>query len=220
MTFDAASLASRLLPSPRPALTVYDGEGRVELSGRVVATWAYKTANLLAEEDLAGGVVVLDLPVSWRVVPAALGIWVGGASVSFGLGEADAIFTDEPSQAEAGEVFAVDPSPLALSWSGDLGSWRDGIAEVTGQPDLLLGPPPSPAPVALVAPEVRSADLEELLSGGTSGRLAIEVATPWELTRFALAQWLAGGSLVAFAPGLGSREDLSRLAEQEGATLR
>lgn len=217
MTVDVAALTARLLPSPRPALTVYDGTGRVELSGRVIATWAYKTANLLAEEDAEGGTVLLDLPLTWRAVPATLGAWLAGASVAFQSATADIVFTDEPGRDYgAAEVFAVNTDPIALAWRGDLSGARDGIAEVTGQPDLLLAPPAPPAAIALAGPGVGFEDLVTVLGGGSEGRRAVRAASAWELTRLSLAQWAAGGSIVAFAPEV---PDAERLAEQEGAAL-
>lgn len=216
--FDAHALAAHLAPSPRPALTVYGQNGRVELSGRVVATWAYKTANLLAEEALDPVTVLIDLPPTWRAVPAALGVWLAGHSVAFSASTAELVFTDEPTRDYGGaEVFAFSPDPIALAWRGALDGARDGIAEVTGQADVLLGPPAPPAVVALADAGIRAVDLQEVLGTGYAGRLATHVTTAWELTRMALAQWSASGSLVAFIPGT---SDAERLAAQEGATWR
>lgn len=79
----AAALDSLQSSGPLPRL-VWAGTGeRLELSGRVSATWANKVANLLVEEIDAGpGTrVFLDLPLHWRTLTWALGTWATGACV-------------------------------------------------------------------------------------------------------------------------------------------
>jgi hypothetical protein len=68
----------------QPRLTWYGADDeRVELSGRVLANWVTKAANLLTEEaDLSpGGRVLLDLPLHWRAAVWALATWTTGAEV-------------------------------------------------------------------------------------------------------------------------------------------
>jgi uncharacterized protein (TIGR03089 family) len=84
-------LLARLLASDptRPRLTWYDdAEGptrgeRIELSGRVVATWTAKAASLLVDDlDVTrGDTVALQLPPHWRAVYWALAAWTVGAVV-------------------------------------------------------------------------------------------------------------------------------------------
>src|SRR6476469_2959124 len=91
-TTPPAALLARLVAADpgRPRLTVYDdadgptrGE-RIELSGRVLANWVAKAANLLVDElgVERGDVVVLDLPTHWRAVYWALAVWRVGAVVA------------------------------------------------------------------------------------------------------------------------------------------
>jgi uncharacterized protein (TIGR03089 family) len=86
-----ADLLDALLASDpgRPRVTWYDdaagptrGE-RIELSGKVLANWAAKGANLLVDElDVEpGDVVTLDLPAHWRLLAWALAGWRAGAVV-------------------------------------------------------------------------------------------------------------------------------------------
>lgn len=97
--------ADRIVPSllssdpARPRVTFYDdtagptrGE-RIELSGKVLANWVNKAANLLQEEfDLAdGGTVALALPAAhWRTVYWALAVWSVGGTVVTGPAASDA----------------------------------------------------------------------------------------------------------------------------------
>ena len=82
----------------RPRLTWYDdglgptrGE-RIELSGRVLANWAAKAANLLQEDlDVApGSLVEVDLPTHWRAAYWLLAAWSVGAEVVVGGSQAGA----------------------------------------------------------------------------------------------------------------------------------
>lgn len=68
----------------QPRLTWYGPESeRVELSGRVLANWVIKAANMLtAEADVEPGARVrLDLPPHWRTLVWALGTWTAGGEV-------------------------------------------------------------------------------------------------------------------------------------------
>lgn len=93
----------------RPRITCYDdtdsptrGE-RIELSGKVLANWVNKAANLLQDEwDLGpGNVLRLDLPAHWRCAYWALAAWSVGVSVRIGEGPADALVTTSPEVAAA-----------------------------------------------------------------------------------------------------------------------
>jgi uncharacterized protein (TIGR03089 family) len=103
--------------SPRPAVVDYAaGEDRVELSGRVLANWAAKTANLFDAEGLGGGTTVaVDLPVGWQPLALLLGAARAGVGVVFtaagSAADADLVVTDGPSAwAHApAELWAVAP---------------------------------------------------------------------------------------------------------------
>src|SRR5699024_4296186 len=77
----------------QPRLTWYGADDeRVELSGRVLANWVTKAANLLTEEaDLSpGSRVLLDLPIHWRAAVWALATWTAGGEVVLpGMTETD-----------------------------------------------------------------------------------------------------------------------------------
>jgi uncharacterized protein (TIGR03089 family) len=147
-----ADLPARLASADptRPRLTWYDdadgptrGE-RIELSGRVVANWVAKAANLLADElgVERGDVVVLDLPAHWRALYWALATWRAGAVVS---PEPDAravvVVTDRPQEtpiAPGARVVAVSLPALARGWAGRaLDGAVDEAADLLAQPDVF-----------------------------------------------------------------------------------
>ncbi len=114
----------------RPRLTWYDdadgptrGE-RIELSGRVLANWVAKAANLLTDElgVERGDVVVLDLPAHWRALYWALAAWRVGAVVALGPdSRAVVVVTDRPQDAAiapGARVVAVSLPALARGWAG------------------------------------------------------------------------------------------------------
>ena len=85
----------------RPRITCYDdttGE-RIELSGKVLANWVAKAANLLQEEYDAGpGTVVrLDLPAHWRTAYWALACWAVGACIDQSRTAPDVLVTTDPA---------------------------------------------------------------------------------------------------------------------------
>lgn len=86
-----------LASSPRPAVLDYAGGGergggggggeggdRVELSGRVLANWGAKTANLVDSEGYGPDATVLvDLPLDWMSLAVLLGLARAGVEVVF-----------------------------------------------------------------------------------------------------------------------------------------
>lgn len=121
--------------SPRPAVVDYaSGPDRVELSGRVLANWAAKTANLLDAEGLGqDAAVAVDLPAGWQPLAVLLGLARAGVQVRFaraGTGtDADLVVSDAPAAwAKApGELWAVpsgrgeDDAPAhALDFAGEV----------------------------------------------------------------------------------------------------
>ncbi|QCU78645.1 hypothetical protein E7744_11145 [Citricoccus sp. SGAir0253] len=134
--------------SPRPAVVDYaTGGDRVELSGRVLANWAAKTANLLDAEGLGtGSTVVLDLPASWMPLAVLLGAARAGVGIGYagpGGAGADLVVTDDAG------AWAAAPSEL---WSVPAGGIGGGAA---GGTDGDAGAAPLPAHALDYAAEVR-----------------------------------------------------------------
>ena len=140
----------------RPALTWYSSQGRMELSGAVVANHCAKIASFLAEEAWAnaGERARLCLPCHWKSVLWALGALLAGLQVEIDgddvEGEGDGregvavVITNRPEgEAEtsgAREVVALDMNPLAFGWTGaELPAGvLDGSAGQLSQPDVLV----------------------------------------------------------------------------------
>lgn len=147
---------------PRPALAWHGHDGRVELSGHVLANWIIKAGNHLRDEVMLepGGVVALAMPPHWKRLVIALAAWSIGAEVrmlgagSAGLGadgaeepalgtdidqevEPAVLVTDDPAGSpEAEETLAVDPVSLAMRFSGELPPMvHDWVVEVRGHAD-------------------------------------------------------------------------------------
>jgi len=216
-------------PSPGPASPSASPDGaastsasspmRVELSGKVIAQWAYKCANLLWEEGYAeGDVLTLDVAPSWRAVPWALGAWLQGLTLSTLPAGGAVTVTDRPEEAEGDLVVALTPDPLALSWEGDLPAGvLDGAADVAGQADLPLGPvEPGGSSVALADAGIRFEDLFEVVGVGSAGRVLVEPTSTWDLVRRAVAAWRAGGAVVVVDGLEGAVRE--RVLAQEGVT--
>lgn len=117
----------------RPRVTFYDdstgptkGE-RIELSGKVLANWVNKAANLLQEElDAGPGTRVrLDLPAAhWRTVYWAFAVWAVGATVVTD-GDADLRIADT-----APADVVVTLAALSRQHTGDLGGGVDEAKEL------------------------------------------------------------------------------------------
>lgn len=113
-----------------PRITCYDdGTGeRIELSGKVLANWVFKAANLLQEElDAGPGTRVgLRLPADhWRTYYWALGAWSVGAEVVTGDGPVDVhigVASDPGTHADpaAQDRILVTLAALARAASGDV----------------------------------------------------------------------------------------------------
>lgn len=158
-----------------PRLTWYDGDGRVELSGAVLANWVVKTTNLLVEElDAGPGTrVLVDLPPHWRALVWTLAAWRAGATVALADhgatpgGRAHVLVTDRPAEHagtdrtdEAADVVAVSLAALARRFDGDLPPGAiDAAAAVMTYPDALgWVPPTDPGATALAGTDPRSPD--------------------------------------------------------------
>lgn len=196
---DIPKLLASLATSSRPALTFYSDAGRVELSGKVLAQWAYKCANLLYEEGIgAGSSVRFDLDPSWRALPWALGTWLAGAGISFSSDGADVAVTDRPDSHHEPLVVALPADPLALEYGPSLPvGVLDGAADAAMQADLPLAPAHGhEEQLALLDDDVTFAELFQSLQGGAGGRMLIEPINLENLIKTCAATWLAGGTAV------------------------
>jgi len=213
-------LAAAVASDPgRPRLTWYGADGeRVELSGRVLANWVAKTANLLLEELLgppAAGrgrpTVVLDLPVHWRTAVWGLAAWAVGADVAGpdvagpdGAGDAGpgtVVVTATPATAPTPDpagapLVVLSLAALAFATETVPPGALDYNAVVAGYGDDLPG---HAEPLEL-----------DLPAGAATARVLLEaVATPVEEALRAVASALAAdGSVVLRGPGAPDAEHL------------
>ena len=146
----------------QPLLTLYDGSGRVELSGATTANWVAKSANLLVDGLGGPARIGLLLPLHWQSVAlmlagAAAGAEVVIAAVAADLDGCDAVFTT-PDQAAAAFDFGADevvvlsghplgapvPATTALPAMA-----QDYAREVPSYGDHFPGPLPSTASLSV-----------------------------------------------------------------------
>lgn len=193
----------------RPALTWYSSQGRMELSGAVVANHCAKIAAFLTEEAWveAGEQARLSLPCHWKSVLWALGALLAGLQLEILSGDGSekddshvaVMVTDHPEKEEetacAREVIALDMNPLAFGWTGaDLPAGvLDGSAGQLSQPDVLID-----------AGRHVSSNFEQWASGRLSEEeRALFVSTSLgEVLRCACLQFARGGSLVVAPAGV------------------
>ncbi len=209
----------------RPRLTWYDdapgptaGE-RIELSGRVLATWAAKAANLL-QEDLdagPGSVVAVDLPVHWRAAYWLFAVWGVGAQAVVGPAEGtrppDVVVTGTPQRWAAGgvPVVAVSLPALAREWAGDPlpGGTVDEARELASYGDRFEPWSPPPADGSVPAAARAAAQAAALRPGAR----VMTSAGPAEAVRAWLPAWAVDGSLV-LVRGAGDGRDDERAAQR------
>jgi uncharacterized protein (TIGR03089 family) len=210
----------------RPRLTWYDdaagptqGE-RIELSGRVLANWAAKAANLLQEElEVGPGTVVeLDLPPHWRAAYWLFAAWSVGAEVVVGGSRADhrpdVVVTDDPADwVDCGaSVVAVTLAALARGWAGEplAAGVVDEARELSTYGDRFdAWATPDPEAAALdtadgswtysaLMPAARAAAAG---AGLDEGCRVLTSAGPVEAVGCWLAPWVVDGSLVLVREG-------------------
>ena len=231
-----ADLLASLVASDatRPRLTFYDdaagptrGE-RIELSGRVLANWVAKAANLLQDElDAAPATTVgLDLPAHWRAFYWALASWSVGATVVVGPGarHADVVVTADPALAadvaqESGLAVLVTLAMLARQHPDTPADVVDEAKDLAGYGDVFT-------------PWEEPGDDAPAIEGGgvTTAYGDVVVARPeWGATprlrvpdrledalRLTLSAWAADGSVVLVRAPDG--DQATRIAS-EGVTL-
>lgn len=225
----------------QPALTWYDDDGRIELSGHVLANWVIKTTNLLVEELDAGpgSRIIIDLPPHWRLAVWALAAWRCGATVVLDAVSdtpADIVVTSRPEywDAPSADLIAVALPGLARRFDGALppGAIDAAAAVMTYGDRLGYVPAPEPGSTALTiggdGPSITHERLEdwaaEVWSGAASppslnvARTLLE-SSPSEaslLLAALLVHAAAGGSL-SVAPKSWTSERRARIASDERA---
>jgi uncharacterized protein (TIGR03089 family) len=122
----------------QPLLTLYDGAGRVELSGATTANWVAKSANLLVDSLGGPRSVGLLLPLHWQTVVLLL----AGVTTS-----ARVVLATEPAELAGCDVAFV----LAEHATAALDAGVDEVLALSGHP---LGAPAGPLP-ALVTDYAR-----------------------------------------------------------------
>jgi len=213
-----------------PRLTWYGADDeRVELSGRVLANWVIKAANLLAEET--GGEqdapVLVDLPQHWRALVWAMGGWLSGAQVHFGphftgtgpdLDSIEVVITAEPQTAPGAEVLiAVALPALAMTFEGDLpGGAVDGASDLMTYPDELMQPAAATDLHAVAeALDANSASQSAVGLEERALRVLLETSEASGTTTIGrcLRIWLAGGSVVVVDTGGLDAEQVANMEE-------
>jgi uncharacterized protein (TIGR03089 family) len=217
----------------RPRLTCYDdvsgpGQGeRIELSGRVLANWVAKAANLL-QDDLDGApatTIGLDVPAHWRAYYWALAAWSVGATVVVGNGAdtADVVVTTNHDVAarvanEAGLAVLVTLPMLAAANMDAAADVVDEARELPTYGDVFVPlEEPDPNDPALVDGEVTHAYADVVVSQpdwGPSPRVRIPEKLAEGLLD-ALSAWAADGSVVLVREPAG---DQSRRLAAENLT--
>jgi uncharacterized protein (TIGR03089 family) len=224
-------LAALLRSDPaRPRVTFYDdsvnvGE-RIELSGKVLANWVSKAANLLQEElDVGpGSVVRLDLPAHhWRTLYWALAAWSVGATVeASGVRPPDLLVTSDVDVAgtrDAESTVLVTLAALARQAPQPVPGVVDGARELSTYADRFD---------AWAAPDD---DAAALVTGDTTFTYgAVVPSVDWPVgsrvhlagdsaasLRHALGAWRVDGSVVlVLGPDAGR---MPRRLHAEGVTL-
>ncbi|MCS4484048.1 hypothetical protein NXS08_00890 [Gleimia sp. 6138-11-ORH1] len=143
-----------LSKTPTSLLVWYAKDGRIEFTGPNIYRWLAKTCNYLCEElgEDSQGLLVLDLPPSWRTLFWSLGAALAGVEVSFSPLEVDSadlfvtnnheVATKVSADQVGLPVLLQEMSPLALGWLGEpFSAGSDAIAEINAQPDGFIYPP-------------------------------------------------------------------------------
>ncbi len=212
----------------RPRITCYDdtrsataGE-RIELSGRVLANWVAKAANLLQDEwDIGPShVVLLALPAHWRSAYWSLAVWSVGATLALDGQAPDAVITDDPAATDlAPEAALVTLAALARRATPPPPSGVvDEAAELATHPDVFSAwdvPAPTNAALRLDGTSIAYADLVQ--PRPTAARVHLVDPSLPSFLRTALDVWAADGSIV-LTRGRPDPDVLQRRDDVEGST--
>ncbi|MDO5628772.1 MAG: TIGR03089 family protein [Mobilicoccus sp.] len=194
----------------RPRLIWHAPGERIELSGRVLATWAAKAADLL-QEDLDAGPsarVLLACPPHWRLAAWALGTWVVGATVATedgDPGEFTVVVTagDRANDfvSRGTDVVALTLAALARRSPIDLPSGVIDEAAVLNTYADDVEPFDRADDDALALVGSAEFTYTDLVGAGTDDRIHLSGSLPLdEVLRRACAAWAAGGSVVLTDP--------------------
>ncbi|WP_051992256.1 TIGR03089 family protein [Mobilicoccus pelagius] len=240
---------ARILRSGESALPrlIWHAPGeRIELSGRVLATWTAKAADLL-QEDLDGGVgtrVRLEGDPHWRLLVWALATWTVGGTVVVGGGApsaenpVDVVVIDgerlgetwEPGAAEtqgADWVVALTRAALARRSPVPLPAGVvDEAAVLLSHPDEMDPYDTAPATAPALVGDAASVTYDDLVTPGVEGRLHVSGTAPLaEVLRTAASAWAGGGSILLTDPrweeehgGDPTQGSFARILESEGVT--
>ncbi len=234
MTSPEALFDAVLAGAPaQPCVTYYDeatGE-RAELSAKSLANWVAKTHFLLMD-GLGLGVgdaAFVDLPAHWICVPALLGCWTAGLTVTSEPGSASVAFVAPATLARAAgvpDVYAIAPdSPATGFRSAPPHGADDYVAAVRPQPDKwptvhMPASPADPAIDAMPRAEVAAAAARRAAELGLEPSARLLTSREWhgpdDWIDTLLAPLSVGGSLVLVRHG--DPAQLARRAEQERAT--
>ncbi|MCL2424342.1 MAG: TIGR03089 family protein [Micrococcales bacterium] len=143
----------------RPRVTWYAGDGeRIELSGATLDNWATKTANLLIDDADAspGTQIALEIPLHWRTVCWALGIWRTGACI---------LTTPVTSTAAS----AADGD--ATTGTADAAVWSPTAVATLGAPTAVVTTTPVPRSAAVLQIAVALPALARAFDGALHGAL-------------------------------------------------
>ena len=199
----------------RPRITCYDDETgeRIELSGKVLANWVAKAANLLIEEYDAGpGTVIrLDLPPHWRTAYWLLAALAAGATVDQTTGAPDVLVTTDPNTGPAPATIVVTLAALARSASTPLLPGAiDEAKELAGYGDrfepweradddaaaLITDPGPTGAPDRLTYAGLPLGTTETAAALPAGARVHTTDSVPANFLHLLLSAYAADGSLV------------------------
>ncbi|MBO1755637.1 TIGR03089 family protein [Allobranchiibius sp. CTAmp26] len=203
-----------------PRITCYDdGTGeRIELSGKVLANWVSKAANLLQDELDAGPgtTVALHLPADhWRTYYWALAAWSVGAHLTT---------TDAPSDIAVGITadgsgeteIVVTLAALARRATSDVPAGGiDEARELSSYGDVFV-PYRTPVDADPALDDTLYADL--VVVGGALRRRVQVTGDLTHALREALAVWADDGSVVLLRDV--RPEDVDRRLTTEGAAPR
>lgn len=202
----------RLNDISEPLLTWYS-EGRVDLSGPVLARWLAKVDNYLdAEFPFGGGTFHLALPDCWQRTIWEAGALLRGWEPAADPLAADLVISDDASVLEqagaAGLVAVAQPTdPLGLQWVGAL---PPGVVDAPGE---LLSQ--SDDPLASLDTGPLWAIESTLLAGleVPPGRVFVQAPN----TRQLLQLWWNGGSALVIDNWEADQKRTRALMRQERA---